>query len=116
MAHAAAVPTVAPAPASASIAWRVNALPVSGELVLTDVHAAWDGVSGRVHAMAVAEGGLVLRSDAPAAASAPNWTVALDAGFPHYFYGVYVFNATNALVTGFIGELPSGGIVALLCV
>ncbi len=94
------------------ITWRRNALPLSGELVLTDIHAALDPASGLVHAMATGEGGLVLASVAPPGAPAPNWTLAADFGYPLYFYGVYVFNAREALVTGFLdGAGASYGVV-----
>jgi len=103
--------------ASAAVVWNVHAQPLAGELVLTDVHALYDAASGTVTALATGEGGVVLKLSAPAAsagggASGAAWTTLLDTSFPAYWYGCFVFSATNFLLSGFVdGSGQSFGVL-----
>jgi photosystem II stability/assembly factor-like uncharacterized protein len=83
------------------LVWRKHNIPISGELVLTDVHAFYDASTGEVTALATGEGGLVLKLQEPVAQPIGNWTLALDAHYPLFFYGCYVFDANTYLVSGF---------------
>jgi hypothetical protein len=97
--------------AAAPLAWTKHSLPLSGELVLTDVHAIADG--DRVVALASGEAGVLLKLDAPAAQAKGVWTTLLDTSFPTYWYGAYAFSATSYLVSGFIdGDGAAYGVVA----
>jgi len=97
--------------AAAPLVWTRHAQPLSGELVLTDVHAAL--VGDRVVGLVTGEAGVVLKLDAPAAAAGGNWSVLLDTSFPTYWYGAYVFDASTYLVSGFIdGSGEAYGVVA----
>jgi len=107
--------TVLLAPAAGAtpppLTWTRHSLPLSGELVLTDVHAIAEG--GRVVALATGEGGVVLKLDAPAAQAKGVWTTLLDTSFPTYWYGCYVFSPSSLLVSGFIdGDGAAYGVVA----
>lgn len=93
--------------ASAAVAWNKHAQPLAGELVLTDVHAVYDTASDHVTALATGEAGVLLKLSAPAAsagggAGAAAWTTLLDTSFPTYWYGCFLFSATNYLLSGFI--------------
>ena len=101
----------APAAVAAPLAWTRHSLPLSGELVLTDVHAIADGAN--VVALASGEAGVLLKLDAPAAQAKGTWTTLLDTSFPTYWYGCYLFSATSYLVSGFIdGDGAAYGVVA----
>ena len=103
---AAAVPTLA-------LTWHHHALPISGELVLTDVHGVM-GADGTLVAYAAGEAGVLLKQvdRAPNSTAFPPWSVCLDLSFPHYFYGVYSFDVNHTLLTGFVdGAGQSYGIL-----
>ena len=88
---------------SAALAWTRHAIPLQGELVLTDVHAIFDAASGRIVAIATGEAGVVLKLDVPAEQAPSNysWTTLLDTSFPLYWYGAFVFSPTSYLISGF---------------
>lgn len=99
------------AAAAAPLKWSRHKLPLSGELVLTDVHAVLEG--GRVLALATGEAGVVLKLNESASVAAPAWTTLLDTSFPSYWYGAYVFDAHTYLISGFIdGDGVAYGVVA----
>ena len=101
----------ASAASAAPLAWTRHALPLSGELVLTDVHAISAG--DRVVALASGEAGVLLKLDAPATQKEGTWTTLLDTSFPTYWYGVYLFTADSYLISGFIdGSGVAYGVVA----
>ena len=100
------------APSSAALTWTRHALPLSGELVLTDVHAIAVG-SDRVVALASGEAGVLLKLDAPAAQAKGTWTTLLDTSFPTFWYGAFAFSENSYLVSGFIdGSGVAYGVVA----
>ena len=93
--------------AALSLTWRRHVQPLQGELVLTDVHAFFDAETGLVTALATGEAGVVLRLSAPVAnasggATGAAWTTLLDTSFPLYWYGAYVFSASQYLLSGFL--------------
>lgn len=93
------------------LVWTRYALPLSGELVLTDVHATLSG--GDVVALATGEGGIVLKLEQPSGVIGGAWTAIWDTSFPTYWYGVYAFDASSYLVSGFIdGGGTAYGVVA----
>jgi hypothetical protein len=85
---------------AAALKWVRHAVPLSGTLVLTDVHAALDG--GRIVALTTGEEGVLLKLDVPANTSPAGsaWQVLRNPGVD--WYGAYVFNATSFLLSGFI--------------
>jgi hypothetical protein len=87
---------------ASALTWVRHQLPLSGPLVLTDVHAALEG--DRVVALVTGEAGVLLRLDvassAPPAGSA--WAALANQGADVYWYGAYVFNASSYLISGFI--------------
>ena len=98
---------------TSALVWTRHLIPLSGELVLTDVHAVIAG--DRIISVVTGESGVALKLDAPVSgnASATPWTTLLDESFPFYFYGVFVFDALNYLLSGFIdGSGQSYGVVS----
>lgn len=96
--------------AAAALPWQKHTIPISGQLVLTDVHAILSG--NNVIAYASGEGGVLLKLTAPAAVQAGNWVDILDQSFPFYWYGVYSFDANTTLLSGFIdGSGSSYGVI-----
>jgi hypothetical protein len=95
-----------------SLTWIKHTIPLTGELVLTDVHAIIE--DSRIIALASGEGGVLLKLDIPISESPPfSWTTLLDTSFPTYWYGVYAFNATSYLISGFLdGNGEAFGVVA----
>lgn len=94
-----------------ALSWVRHSVPISGALVLTDVHAVLDG--GRVIALAAGEGGVLLKLDvaaeAPPAGSA--WQALSNPNV--YWYGAYVFNASSFLASGFVdGDGAAYGVVS----
>ena len=85
---------------AAALTWVRHTIPFSGTLVLTDVHAALDGV--RIVALATGEQGVVLKLDAEVAPPAGTWQVLTNQGADIYWYGAYVFNASSLLLSGFV--------------
>lgn len=69
----------------AAVTWQKHAIPLAGELVLTDVHGAYDAGSDTVVVVATGEGGVVLKLAAPAANATGAWVVLLDTSFPLYW-------------------------------
>ena len=99
------------AAAAAPLKWTKHSLPLTGELVLTDVHAILDG--GNVIALASGEAGVLLKLSQPATVVGGKWTTLLDTSFPTYWYGAYAFSATSYLVSGFLdGNGAAYGVVA----
>jgi hypothetical protein len=91
---------VAPA---AGLTWAHHGVPLTGELVLTDVHAIYVPGSESVVGWAAGEGGVLLKLDhLPAANRTGAWTVALDTSFPLYWYGVHAFDEDSVLLSGFL--------------
>lgn len=93
--------------ACAAVTWRKHSQPLSGELVLTDVHAVFNATSGMVTALVTGEAGVVLKLSAPAAsagggAAGAAWTTLLDTSFPAYWYGCYLFSDADFLLSGFV--------------
>lgn len=89
------------------LTWNRHAQPLSGELVLTDVHAYYDSATDHVTALATGEAGVVLRLSASAAnasggTTGEHWKTLLDTSFPLYWYGAYVFSASQYLISGFL--------------
>ena len=100
--------------AASGVSWTRNQIPLSGELVLTDVHAALDSTTNTIVALATGEAGVVLRLES-AVSTAPGgtWITLLDTSFPTYWYGAYVFNASAYLLSGFLdGSGKSCGVVS----
>lgn len=102
--------------ASLSLSWLFHSQPLTGELVLTDIHAIILPTLPTLQAYATGEGGVLLKLLAPLSlpANATPWRTSLDASFPLYFYGVYTWpEAPNAtLVSGFFdGNGRSFGIL-----
>src|SRR4051812_18236564 len=86
---------------AAALNWQRNGVPISGQLVLTDVHAVWDNSTSTVVAYATGEGGVLLKlSNSPAGIQAANWSVTLDTSFPFYWYGVYSWDANTTIISG----------------
>lgn len=99
---------------AAALSWQRHSLPLSGELVLTDVHSVLSGSS--VQTYATGEAGVLLKQVNPisAAANATPWTISLDTSFPFYWYGVYTWpDAPNeTLISGFYdGDSKAYGII-----
>ena len=96
------------------LTWTRNTIPLTGELVLTDVHAVLDAATNRVVALVTGEAGVVLKLNT-SVSSAPGgtWTTLLDTSFPTYWYGAFVFNASAYLLSGFVdGSDKSCGIIS----
>jgi hypothetical protein len=89
-------------PAAPPLSWHHYALPISGQLVLTDFHATL-AQDGSLVAYAAGEAGVLLKlvDPAPHPTTFPPFSLALSAGFPLYFYGVYSFDANTTLLSGF---------------
>lgn len=100
--------------ASAGLNWTRNTIPLTGELVLTDIHATLDSTTDTIIALATGEAGVVLKLNTSVSRTLGGvWTTLLDTSFPTYWYGAYVFNVTSYLLSGFIdGGGKSFGIVA----
>jgi len=99
--------------AAQALDWHRYALPIQGQLVLTDVHALV-GADGALTVYAAGEAGVLLKlaDPAPRSGAFPPFAVALHAGYPLYYYGVYSFDANHTLLTGFYDG--SGGSFGLL--
>ena len=108
-----AAAAAAASPLVAGLTWMRHSVPLSGELVLTDVHAAFDAVSGNVTAIATGEGGVVLKLQQAAGTVGGTWITLLDTSFPTYWYGAYVFSPTSYLISGFLdGSGTAYGVIA----
>jgi hypothetical protein len=85
---------------TSALKWVRHLVPLSGTLVLTDVHAMLDG--DRIVALATGEGGVLLKLDVNASAppAGSEWQVLSNPGV--YWYGAYVFSASSFLVSGFV--------------
>lgn len=90
-----------------ALKWVKHGVPLSGELVLTDVHAIYLNSSNSVMAYATGEGGVLLKLVQAASVAAGTWSTVLDTSFPLYWYGVYSWDANNTLISGFVDG--SGG-------
>jgi hypothetical protein len=103
-----------PLAVQSSIVWTKNFIPLTGELVLTDIHAVLDSNYEMVTALASGEGGVVLKlNQSVGEGPSGNWTTLLDSSYPTYWYGVYLFSPTSYLVSGFIdGSGHSYGVIA----
>jgi hypothetical protein len=95
-----------------SLTWEKHQLPISGELVLTDIHAIVE--DSRIIALASGEEGVLLKLDIPVTQTAPFiWATLLDVGPPVYWYGAYLFSSTSYLISGFLdGSNEDFGVVA----
>ena len=95
-----------------SLEWIHHKLPLSGELVLTDIHAVISSQSV-ITAYATGEAGVLLKLRDPDPSSPPPpWSIALDTSFPLYWYGVYSFDENHTLLSGFLdGSGKAYGIV-----
>jgi hypothetical protein len=84
------------------LSWHSYTLPISGELVLTDVHGVL-GADGSLVVYASGEGGVLLKlhDPHPRAGVYPPFVTSLRVGFPLYFYGVYSFDLNHTLLSGF---------------
>lgn len=108
------IPLLCCAAASAALDWQRHTLPLTGELVLTDVHAVLSG--SNVQTYATGEGGVLLKQSNPisAVANSTPWTVMLDTSYPYYWYGVYTWpdNPNTTLISGFFdGNSKAYGII-----
>ena len=99
---------------SAQLTWTQHSLSLSGELVLTDLHAIVTGTGQdpSILALASGEAGVLLQLHSSESAVGGNWSTALDQSFPWYWYGVYAFSASDWLLSGFYdGTGASYGII-----
>ena len=83
-----------------SLTWIKHDLPLSGELVLTDVHAIIE--DSRIIALASGEEGVLLKLDVPVDQHGNyTWETLLDSSDTTYWFGVYLFSASSFLISGF---------------